>query len=201
MMKGDRFIILRQCTIQTRDRVMLPTCTSPHGYLPSVAFRVCKESRQIALHEHELLYIENPELDGFSKQEYTIFFKCFSDIFYLHIEQQQIRPDFHFLDSNQNFYACLRHLRLDTSWILLIRTPEARVASIHYLLDEAQKFSQLESLGLYLDDHYRPVERKTLQDALEDRLEWRLTHVSFELVERIEWPEFGGEIGTLPLLV
>lgn len=133
------------------------TDTSPHGYLPSVAFQVRKESHQITLYEYKVLLIKNSNPDALSKTDHTILFRRPSEVFYLYIEQVQFRPDFHFLDSNQNFYACLSHLELNSNLILLIRTLEARVVSIHYLLDEVEKFSKFESVSLYPDNHHQPI--------------------------------------------
>lgn len=157
----------------------------PVGHKTPVISWVCKESREVVLKEYIPLHIENVPVANYKRRNYTIFFHRLSGILFLRVDQFN-KPDFGFINSNKEFYACLRHLRLDARWISWrdsfqdqVYGIRYEVDSIRYLLNEAQKFPRLESLGLLIDEDDRlAIREKTVRRALKQMPEWPLRCVS-----------------------
>jgi hypothetical protein len=88
-----------------------------------------------------------------------------------------IWPNFHFRDSKEDFYTCLRYLKLDTRWVGSFDR-ETQVRNIHSVLHEVQIFSGLKSMILIASA------KNIVQDALEEYskveepTEWWITCVS-----------------------
>jgi hypothetical protein len=164
----------------------------PVRYRMPVVSWVCQESRQVVLKEYMPLHIENAPIGNYETRNYTIFFHRFSGILFLQIDQLNYKPDFRFLNSNEEFYACLRHLRLDARWIRWRDPLQNRVYdevdSIRYLLNETQKFPRLESLSILIGKDRLIICEKTVQHVLKQMPEWPLRHVSYDNWEWAKQP-------------
>jgi hypothetical protein len=156
--------------------IAVPVRNSKH-----VALNTCRESRRIALREYKILFIENPKFEYYEDRrdkDYQLFFNCHSDILYLRMKGLTW-PNFRFRDLGEDFYLCLRYLKLDTRWLMDSFDRQTQVGNIHSVLREIQKFSGLESLIL------QGCTKKIVQDALKEILqgrqeptEWRITRIS-----------------------
>jgi hypothetical protein len=168
--------------VQRKQRGIGPTSpektiTAPIGCLKPAALDTCRESREIALHEYKILSIENPKIEHFRIRDYLIFFNCHLDVLYLRMNQL-IQPNFHFLDSKEGLYTCLRYLKLDARWVMGSSDRQTQIENIHSVLHGVQKFSSLKSLTLLGCEDPHALSEEIVQDALQEATEWRITDYS-----------------------